>query len=59
MSEIPWTTVWTNGCFDVLHPGHIKLLKFCKSLGNEVVVGLNSDDSVKYLKVTDLTIFNK
>ena len=42
-------TVFTNGCFDILHPAHLRLLEFCKSLG-KVVVGLNSDDSVKRLK---------
>ena len=42
-------TIFTNGCFDVLHRGHIELLKYCKSLGR-VVVGLNSDKSVKKLK---------
>lgn len=41
--------IFTNGCFDVLHRGHIELLKFCKSLGY-VTVGLNSDVSVSRLK---------
>jgi len=41
--------VFTNGCFDVIHRGHLELLKYCKSLGN-VTVGLNSDDSVRRLK---------
>lgn len=41
--------VFTNGCFDILHKGHIELLAYCKSLG-DVTVGLNSDDSVKRLK---------
>jgi D-beta-D-heptose 7-phosphate kinase/D-beta-D-heptose 1-phosphate adenosyltransferase len=41
--------IFTNGCFDVLHRGHIELLQYCKSLGY-VVVGLNSDSSVKRLK---------
>jgi D-beta-D-heptose 7-phosphate kinase/D-beta-D-heptose 1-phosphate adenosyltransferase len=42
--------VFTNGCFDILHRGHIELLRYCKSLGTKVVVGLNSDDSVSRLK---------
>jgi D-beta-D-heptose 7-phosphate kinase/D-beta-D-heptose 1-phosphate adenosyltransferase len=42
--------VFTNGCFDVLHYGHFKLLEFCRSLGKKVIVGLNSDSSVKRLK---------
>ncbi len=41
--------VFTNGCFDILHKGHIELLAYCKSLG-QVTVGLNSDESVKRLK---------
>ena len=41
--------IFTNGCFDILHKGHIELLKFCKSLGY-VTVGLNSDTSVAGLK---------
>jgi D-beta-D-heptose 7-phosphate kinase/D-beta-D-heptose 1-phosphate adenosyltransferase len=43
-------TVFTNGCFDVLHRGHIELLKFCRGLGEKVVVGLNSDASIRKLK---------
>lgn len=42
--------VFTNGCFDLLHLGHIELLKYSKSLGNFLIVGLNSDKSVKKLK---------
>jgi D-beta-D-heptose 7-phosphate kinase/D-beta-D-heptose 1-phosphate adenosyltransferase len=42
--------VFTNGCFDILHRGHFELLKYCKSLGTTVIVGLNSDKSVKKLK---------
>lgn len=42
--------VFTNGCFDILHSAHIELLKFCRSLGKTVIVGLNSDCSIKSLK---------
>jgi rfaE bifunctional protein nucleotidyltransferase chain/domain len=42
--------IFTNGCFDILHLGHIELLKYAKSLGDYLVVGLNSDQSVKKLK---------
>jgi len=42
--------VFTNGCFDLLHVGHIRLLEKAKSLGNILVVGLNSDASVRKLK---------
>ena len=50
--------VFTNGCFDVLHPAHLKLLEFCKSMG-EVIVGLNSDDSVKRFKGDSRPIFSQ
>ncbi len=42
--------VFTNGCFDILHVGHITLLEQCRSFGEKVVVGLNSDASVRGLK---------
>jgi D-beta-D-heptose 7-phosphate kinase/D-beta-D-heptose 1-phosphate adenosyltransferase len=56
LEELDWhrkqkqTIVFTNGCFDVIHRGHIEFLKFCKSQGDKVVLGLNSDRSVKALK---------
>jgi D-beta-D-heptose 7-phosphate kinase/D-beta-D-heptose 1-phosphate adenosyltransferase len=42
--------VFTNGCFDLLHPGHIRLLEEARSLGDVLVVGLNSDASVRRVK---------
>jgi D-beta-D-heptose 7-phosphate kinase/D-beta-D-heptose 1-phosphate adenosyltransferase len=42
--------VFTNGCFDILHKGHIKLFKKAKSLGDVLIVAINSDDSVKEIK---------
>jgi len=42
--------VFTNGCFDILHYGHIKYLEKCKRLGNVLVIGLNSDASVRKIK---------
>lgn len=42
--------VFTNGCFDILHLGHIKILSESKELGDKLVVGLNNDESVKILK---------
>lgn len=42
--------VFTNGCFDILHPGHIHLLSAAKEQGDLLIVGLNSDTSVKKLK---------
>lgn len=44
------SVVFTNGCFDLLHPGHIKLLREAKSKGNILVVGLNSDASIRRIK---------
>ena len=42
--------VFTNGCFDILHIGHVDYLRKSKALGDILIVGLNSDDSVKRLK---------
>jgi D-beta-D-heptose 7-phosphate kinase/D-beta-D-heptose 1-phosphate adenosyltransferase len=44
------TVVWTNGCFDVLHVGHVRNLKAAREHGDLLVVGLNSDASVRQLK---------
>jgi rfaE bifunctional protein nucleotidyltransferase chain/domain len=48
----PWgnTVVWTNGCFDLLHVGHVRCLQACRALGDVLVVGVNSDRSVRALK---------
>lgn len=43
-------TVFTNGCFDILHIGHVKYLEDAKSLGDILIVGVNSDESVRILK---------
>ena len=42
--------VFTNGCFDLLHPGHVRYLATARALGDVLVVGLNDDDSVRRLK---------
>lgn len=42
--------VFTNGCFDILHRGHVEYLHAARSLGERLVVGLNTDDSVRRLK---------
>ncbi|HYL85337.1 MAG TPA: D-glycero-beta-D-manno-heptose 1-phosphate adenylyltransferase [Candidatus Angelobacter sp.] len=42
--------VFTNGCFELLHPGHVRLLEQARALGDALVVGLNSDKSVRLLK---------
>jgi D-beta-D-heptose 7-phosphate kinase/D-beta-D-heptose 1-phosphate adenosyltransferase len=44
------TAIFTNGCFDILHTGHITLLEKARSLGDFLFLGLNSDASVKRLK---------
>lgn len=48
--------VFTNGCFDILHVGHVKYLQQARSLGDILVVGLNSDASVKRLKGSERPI---
>ena len=65
VEELGWhhrqkaTIVFTNGCFDVVHRGHTEFLKFCKLQGEIVVVGLNSDSSVKAIKGPDRPINNQ
>ena len=49
--------VFTNGCFDLLHPGHIASLEQARSLGDALVVGINSDESVRQLKGAGRPIF--
>ena len=42
--------VMTNGCFDILHPGHIDYLEKARALGDRLIVAVNNDDSVRRLK---------
>ena len=44
------TVVFTNGCYDLLHPGHIRLLERCRSMGDVLILALNSDASVRRMK---------
>ena len=44
------TVVFTNGCFDLLHPGHVRLLEAARAKGDVLVVAINSDSSVRRLK---------
>ncbi len=44
------TVVFTNGCYDLLHPGHIRLLEKAREMGDILILGLNSDSSVRRLK---------
>jgi len=48
--------VWTNGCFDILHPGHVELFKVAKSLGDIVIVGIDADEKVSLDKGKDRPI---
>ncbi len=48
--------VFTNGCFDLIHPGHTELLRRARSLGHYLLVGLNSDRSVRAIKGKDRPI---
>jgi D-beta-D-heptose 7-phosphate kinase/D-beta-D-heptose 1-phosphate adenosyltransferase len=65
VEELSWrrkqkeSVVFTNGCFDVVHRGHIEFLKFCKQQGDIVVVGLNSDGSVRAIKGPERPINNQ
>ena len=45
-----WRLVFTNGCFDLLHPGHLQTLENARQLGDCLIVGLNSDTSTRQLK---------
>ena len=51
--------VFTNGCFDILHPGHIDLLTRSRALGDALVVAINNDESVRRLKGIQRPIFNE
>lgn len=51
--------VFTNGCFDLLHPGHVRYLKQARALGDALIVALNSDASVRALKGAGRPILNQ
>ncbi len=57
--DLEHTVVFTNSCFDILHRGHIEYLEQSKKLGDKLVVGLNSDESVKRLKGDSRPINNE
>jgi len=50
VSDLEERIVFTNGCFDILHTGHFELLAEAKSLGGKLIVGINSDESVRRFK---------
>jgi rfaE bifunctional protein nucleotidyltransferase chain/domain len=51
--------VWTNGCFDLLHVGHIRSFRDAKALGDILIVGLNSDSSVRAIKGDSRPLVNE
>ena len=53
------TVVFTNGCYDLLHPGHVRLLESAKSLGDVLVLALNSDASVARMKGPSRPVFSE
>ncbi len=52
-------TVFTNGCFDILHVGHVRYLTAAKNFGDVLIVGLNTDESVKKLKGASRPVNNQ
>jgi rfaE bifunctional protein nucleotidyltransferase chain/domain len=58
-SERRETVVWTNGCFDLLHVGHIRSLHDAKALGDILIVGVNSDAGVRAIKGDARPIVNQ
>jgi D-beta-D-heptose 7-phosphate kinase/D-beta-D-heptose 1-phosphate adenosyltransferase len=59
VEDLEQKTVFTNGVFDILHKGHFELLKQARELGSELVVAINSDDSVKRLKGNSRPVNNQ
>ena len=53
------TVVWTNGCFDLLHPGHVSSLQSARELGDVLIVGLNGDASVRANKGPTRPVLNQ
>jgi D-beta-D-heptose 7-phosphate kinase/D-beta-D-heptose 1-phosphate adenosyltransferase len=51
--------IWTNGCYDILHIGHIRLFEFAKSLGDKLIVGIDSDNRIKKSKGNNRPINNQ
>lgn len=51
--------IFVNGAFDIVHPGHLALLRFARELGNTLIVGINSDKVIKKLKGKDRPINNE
>lgn len=51
--------IFVNGCFDVLHPGHIQLFEYAKSLGDYLIVAIDSDEKVAQMKGEERPIFSQ
>lgn len=51
--------IWTNGCYDILHIGHIRLFEFAKSLGDKLIVGIDADNRIKKSKGNNRPINNQ
>lgn len=51
--------IWVNGCFDIIHPGHLELLSYAKSLGDILIIGIDSDTRVNKLKGNNRPINNQ
>jgi rfaE bifunctional protein nucleotidyltransferase chain/domain len=58
-SEAGKTVVWTNGCFDLLHVGHVRSFRDAKALGDILIVGINSDASARSIKGDARPIVNQ
>lgn len=58
-NELEKKLVFTNGCFDVLHAGHIHLLEKARGLGDVLMVAINSDDSIKQIKGDKRPVINQ
>lgn len=50
ISQLTPKTIWVNGCFDVIHAGHIEMIKYASALGQRLVVGLDTDERVRNSK---------
>ena len=59
LNEKAEVTVFTNGCFDILHPGHLRYLKKARGLGDRLIVGLNTDESIRRIKGEDRPVINE
>jgi rfaE bifunctional protein nucleotidyltransferase chain/domain len=59
VSEYPEKVIFANGCFDIIHRGHLELLRFARNQGDKLIIGLNSDSSVKALKGNSRPINNQ